>query len=216
MSDKAGSTGAQDHSLWHLVYASAATEGFQLTDLEEILRVARTNNARDDITGMLLFEGKSFLQVLEGERWKIDVLLEKIRDDRRHARTVLLLREPIEQRSFADWTMGYTRVALGELQDATGVNDFFADQSSFADMDSAKVKRLLELFRSGFLSSKTDVGAAHLAHPPPRATRLPSAPEPATLDAARAGRQLSVRAEAPTRTRLLVAGLAGWTRIRRM
>jgi hypothetical protein len=149
VSDKAGSTGAEDHSLWHLVYASAAGEGFQLTDLEEILRVARTNNARDDITGMLLFEGKSFLQVLEGERSKIDVLLEKIRDDRRHARTVLLLRETIEQRSFADWTMGYTRVALGELQDATGVNDFFADQSSFADMDSAKVKRLLELFRSG-------------------------------------------------------------------
>jgi hypothetical protein len=139
----------EDHALWHLIYASAASKGFKLSDLEEILRVARKNNARDDISGMLLFEGKSFLQVLEGERRKIDVLLEKIRNDRRHARTVLLLREPIEQRSFADWTMGYTRVALGELQDATGVNDFFSDQSSFADLDSAKVRSLLELFRSG-------------------------------------------------------------------
>jgi hypothetical protein len=45
--------------------------------------------------------------------------------------------------------MGYTRVALGELQDATGVNDFFSDQSSFADLDSSKVRSLLELFRSG-------------------------------------------------------------------
>jgi hypothetical protein len=147
--DIAGSMAVEDHALWHLVYASAAVEGFQLSDLEEILRAARTRNARDDITGMLLFEGKSFLQVLEGERSKIDDLLERIRVDRRHARTVLLLREPIEQRSFADWTMGYTRVALGELQDATGVNDFFADQHSFSDLDSAKVKRLLELFRSG-------------------------------------------------------------------
>jgi hypothetical protein len=45
--------------------------------------------------------------------------------------------------------MGYTGIALGERQDATGVNDFFADQSSFADLDSAKIKRVLELFRSG-------------------------------------------------------------------
>ena len=149
MSDTAGLTAVEDHALWHLVYASAASEGFQLSDLEEILHVARTRNARDDITGMLLFEGQSFLQVLEGERSKIDDLLERIRADRRHARAVLLLREPIEQRSFADWTMGYTRVALGELQDATGVNDFFTGRHSFSDLDSAKVKKLLELFRSG-------------------------------------------------------------------
>jgi len=149
VSDTAGLTAVEDHTLWHLVYASAASEGFQLSDLEEILHVARTRNARDDITGMLLFEGQSFLQVLEGERSKIDDLLERIRADRRHARAVLLLREPIEQRSFADWTMGYTRVALGELQDATGVNDFFTGRHSFSDLDSAKVKKLLELFRSG-------------------------------------------------------------------
>jgi len=45
--------------------------------------------------------------------------------------------------------MGYTRVALGELKDATGVNDFFADVSSFTDLDSTKVERVLQLFRSG-------------------------------------------------------------------
>ena len=149
MSDAADSTSADDHTLWHLVYASAASEGFQLSDLQDILGVARARNARNDVSGMLLFEGASFLQVLEGERAKIDALLEKIRDDPRHTRAVLLLREPIEQRSFADWTMGYTRVALGELEDATGVNDFFADQRSFADLDSQKINQLLELFRSG-------------------------------------------------------------------
>jgi hypothetical protein len=143
------STGAEDRGLGHLVYASAASVGFQLSDLEDILRVVRARNARDGISGILLFEGQSFLQVLEGPRFRLDALFEKIRDDPRHTRAVLLSCESIDQRSFADWTMGYTRVALGELQDATGVNDFFADVSSFADLDSARVERVLELFRSG-------------------------------------------------------------------
>jgi hypothetical protein len=98
---------------------------------------------------MLLFEGSSFLQVLEGEPERIDALLEKIRADRRHTRTVLLLREPIEQRSFADWTMGYAQATLGELQNATGINDFFTNRDSLAELDAAKVKKVLELFRSG-------------------------------------------------------------------
>jgi len=148
MSDVAG-RGEGAEGLWQLAYASAARAEFTLVDLEDILRVARTHNGRSEITGMLLFEGSSFLQVLEGERVKIDALLERIRNDRRHTRTVLLLREPIERRSFADWTMGYTRVALGELRDATGVNDFFADRDSFADLDSDKVKKVVDLFRSG-------------------------------------------------------------------
>lgn len=140
---------AVDQSLWQLVYASAASAGFELSDLEDILGVARVRNARDQISGILLFEGQSFLQVLEGPRFRIDALMEKIRADARHVRAVLLLRGPIEQRSFADWTMGYTRVTLGELKDATGVNDFFADVSSFTDLDSTKVERVLQLFRSG-------------------------------------------------------------------
>jgi len=148
MSDTSGSAG-EDHGLWELVYVSAAAAGFDLSDLEATLHVAREHNARDGISGMLLFEGRSFLQVLEGEHARIDALLEKIRGDARHAKTTLLLREPIERRSFADWTMGYTRVALGDLQDATGVNDFFADQGSFSDLESDKLNRVVELFRSG-------------------------------------------------------------------
>ena len=148
MSDISRSVG-EDHGMWQLAYVSAAAPGFELSDLEAILHVARKHNARQGISGMLLFEGRSFLQVLEGEQAQVDALLEKIRGDARHTKTTLLLREPIERRSFADWTMGYTRVALGELQDATGVNDFFADQGSFSDLESDKLNRVVELFRSG-------------------------------------------------------------------
>jgi hypothetical protein len=140
---------AGDGQLWQLVYASAASAAFDLAALQNILRVARERNACENITGMLLFEGTSFLQVLEGEGTTIDALLEKIRHDPRHSRVALLLREKITARSFGDWTMGYTAVTLGQLADAIGTNDFFPDHEAFADLDSTKVRRVLDLFREG-------------------------------------------------------------------
>jgi hypothetical protein len=50
--------------------------------------------------------------------------LERIRADRRHTGALLLLREPIEHRSFPDWTMGATTATLSDLQEAVGTNDF--------------------------------------------------------------------------------------------
>jgi hypothetical protein len=139
----------EEQDLWHLVYASVAVPGFTLADLEDILRVARERNAQMDVGGVLLLADSSFLQVLEGGQAEIDGLLAAIRGDPRHSRPVLLLREPIAERAFADWTMGYTRVTLGELRDATGINDFFRDQESFSDLTDAKVRRVLDLFRAG-------------------------------------------------------------------
>jgi hypothetical protein len=143
-------TAPAEPTLWNLVYVSAAVPGFGLADLEEILRAARKHNTLANVTGILLAENSSFLQVLEGEPAVIDALLERIRQDRRHRRTALLIREPIERRSFADWTMGYSRVSLGELRNASdGLNDFFADHDAFADLDSDRVREILTLFRSG-------------------------------------------------------------------
>lgn len=138
-----------DRRLGQLVYASASTSGFALSDLEDVLRVARDRNTRAGITGMLLFENSSFLQVLEGETDRLNVLFGKIQKDPRHTRAVLLLREPIDERSFVDWTMGYTHVSLGELQEATGLNEFFRDGDAFSNLNSEKVGRVLDLFRSG-------------------------------------------------------------------
>ena len=140
----------QGEQLWRLVYASAATKGFAPPDLDAVLRVAREHNAGAEITGMLLFVDPSFLQVLEGTQAHIDGLFERIRADQRHTRALLLLREPIEHRSFSDWTMGTTTATLSELQEAVGVNDFFQDRwDPLHHLDDVKLRKLLELFCSG-------------------------------------------------------------------
>ena len=139
----------QDEQLWQLVYASAASPGFAPSDLEAILRAAREHNADAGITSMLLFVAPSFLQVLEGTQDHIHNLFERIKGDRRHSRTSLLLREPIEQRSFSDWSMGATTASLTDLQKAVGINDFFQNPDPLYHLGDTKLRTLLELFRSG-------------------------------------------------------------------
>ncbi|MFT6154311.1 MAG: hypothetical protein ACJA1X_001663 [Bermanella sp.] len=54
--------------LTRLVYASTISENFNCDDIEGILAVARKNNKQNNITGMLCFNRKYFLQCLKGSR----------------------------------------------------------------------------------------------------------------------------------------------------
>jgi len=49
-----------------IVYISKATSGLERKDVEDILESARDKNQGLDITSFLLFNGKSFVQLLEG------------------------------------------------------------------------------------------------------------------------------------------------------
>jgi hypothetical protein len=138
-----------DSGLWQMVYASAASSEFAPSDLDEVLRVARERNALIGVTGMLLYVESSFLQILEGDINRLDLLFDRIKDDPRHTQILLLLRAPIDQRSFTSWTMGYSQVTFGEIQEASGVNTFFATPEDYADLGDVKLAKVLDLFRSG-------------------------------------------------------------------
>jgi hypothetical protein len=79
----------------------------ETVDLETILATARRNNRANGITGLLMYNGKRFLQVLEGPSDAIDATFNRIRRDTRHRGQVLLARRTIEQREFGDWSMGF-------------------------------------------------------------------------------------------------------------
>jgi len=49
-----------------IVYIFKAITGLERKDVEDILESARDKNQGLDITGFLLFNGKSFVQLLEG------------------------------------------------------------------------------------------------------------------------------------------------------
>lgn len=135
--------------LVHCIYTSSPVEGIDRSELDTILAEARANNRRLGVSGMLLFDDGSFFQVLEGPREVVEPLFDKIKQDERHQHVVRLVKESIEERDFANWTMGIADVPKDELATIPGLNDFFADGGSFASLDSGKAKDLLGAFKGG-------------------------------------------------------------------
>lgn len=135
--------------LGQLIYCSAANSPFSHDELGQLLTVARYNNARFGITGMLLYSEGSFFQVLEGEEDALERLLAIISRDERHAQLTVILREPIARRSFGDWTMGYASVTPQELDSIVGTNDFFTAGESFDRLGPGRAKKLLAAFKHG-------------------------------------------------------------------
>ena len=90
-----------------LIYYSVATRDISMSDLRQILTTARTNNAEQEVCGMLCFENRFFLQILEGPRDSVSELYLDIADDDRHDDLTLMLCEEIEELSFSEWRMGF-------------------------------------------------------------------------------------------------------------
>jgi hypothetical protein len=90
-----------------LIYASTATDGVDLNEFKRILSTAQNNNGQRDLTGMLVFNSKVFLQGLEGSRESVNDLYAKLTKDPRHYNLVMLKMEYIQERKWAEWSMGF-------------------------------------------------------------------------------------------------------------
>jgi len=88
------------------IYASHRVESVP-TDIDDLLKTAVENNARDHITGVLWTDGNMFIQVLEGERWKISTTYHKIAIDPRHEQIELISCGAVDRRLFEEWSMAY-------------------------------------------------------------------------------------------------------------
>ncbi len=108
--------------LKQLIYISNAIDRISNIDLVHILEASRRNNERLALTGMLLFVDGDFCQTLEGPSQALSEMLTTIRNDPRHRNLNLLYHEPIEARSFQDWTMGFDNISRA---DAADIDDVF-------------------------------------------------------------------------------------------
>lgn len=91
--------------LYQLVYISKAAQDFSSAELHDLLKKAKLNNEKKDITGNLLYNGGLFLQVLEGDKSNISELLDTISKDPRHKAVKQLYFEPAKFRLFPRWSM---------------------------------------------------------------------------------------------------------------
>jgi hypothetical protein len=129
--------------LIHVIYVSSAAPEISEHDTVKFLNEARKANRQNDVSGMMLYIGGCFLQLLEGEATKVDIACRAIFRDKREMR--LILREPITEREFSEWTMGFEAVAPLEAARLLGEPLLFDAVSRVARIDSNSAKTLLSI-----------------------------------------------------------------------
>ena len=80
-----------------------------------LLEHAREKNTRMGVTGLLCYDGRGFLQIIEGESDVILDLFHAIQNDPRHTDIHILHDGEIEARAFSDWKMAYEPTPDGML-----------------------------------------------------------------------------------------------------
>ncbi|RZA15110.1 MAG: BLUF domain-containing protein, partial [Proteobacteria bacterium] len=89
-----------------LTYISTARPTLLLSDVEGILTTSRRRNALAQVTGLLIFDGKRFLQALEGSLEEVETTFSRIALDPRHRAIVKLSSRATDKREFGNWSMG--------------------------------------------------------------------------------------------------------------
>ncbi len=135
--------------LCELVYSSIAARPLSEDDVELLLNQARAENEKQGITGLLIFDGERFLQVLEGERDTVDALFDAIKRDRRHDDVKVFYSGDIDRRSFGSWFMAYRRLpsryGSGDWINLTAAADALRSAGAKGSMGGRVLKLLHEL-----------------------------------------------------------------------
>jgi hypothetical protein len=127
--------------IFSLVYVSRAAAWVTRQDLLDLMATSRTANARDGITGLLLYSDGGFLQMLEGTRGAVESLYASITLDERHDDVTLVRTREQREREFPDWSMAFGAVEEQPLTIATGTA-----AASPSDVEAAFVRELLDVF----------------------------------------------------------------------
>lgn len=90
-----------------LIYTSLLCESCGVNEVRQILKIARENNAKIGVTGLLCYDTAHFIQWIEGARDVINSLYLAIASDDRHTNALILDYGEITSREFAGWSMAY-------------------------------------------------------------------------------------------------------------
>ncbi|ELY4082802.1 diguanylate phosphodiesterase [Cronobacter sakazakii] len=162
-----------------LIYRSRLKGDIDQASLQAIVRQAQTRNAQMQVSGILVFDGHQFLQVLEGPLHAVEALFERISQDERHDFVVELMRDYAPRRHF-----GNVGMALFDLRNVKAHAVLKAVvKSSVVPFNLAREARVYQFIRS-FLRRQDsqqlsrqfqpDAWRVDAAPPPPPPTLVPA------------------------------------------
>lgn len=138
--------------LFRIVYVSTAAPGLGDRDIEDLLNVSQSNNDERYITGYLVHNGSSFMQLLEGPAGEVEEIYARILRDRRHSGVVRIQAEWVRERVFPNWSMNYFRV---DRHDGVGAMVSRGNDSVDSLMEAGVPRDVLHLF-SKFIQQTDD------------------------------------------------------------
>jgi hypothetical protein len=129
-----------------LVYVSTASHPLSQAEINHLLERARARNAQQQVTGVLLYSHGNFMQYLEGPAAGMAIVYQAIRADRLHHGIIELLREPIAEREFADWSMAFRSVSAFGVSNPVSFDSLFIPKIDPAVSAATGTHRLLWKF----------------------------------------------------------------------
>jgi len=150
-----------DVMLSTLIYRSRLNSGFSPTNLPLLVNKAQARNETLQVTGVLLFDGTHFLQVLEGPLESVNTLYRIICEDPRHDNVVELLRDYAPRRRFDN--LGMELVDLRNAEQSAFLRAPVIKRSCFFDLSGEdRVYKFIKAFINGgwktLLTNSTDPG----------------------------------------------------------
>lgn len=136
-----------------VIYTSTARKLMTERDLETLLRSARKHNARQGLTGLLIYHDGCFFQILEGEEDVVKRCYRFIQLDPRHTNCIELANGPAVSRMFSQWWMShcvFDDLSHYQRRQFVDLQQFAKEAAGRPMIDDLRVNATLLAFLSGF------------------------------------------------------------------
>lgn len=119
--------------MYFILYLSSASKLMNDDELFDLLDRVREKNTKAGITGMLLYKGGNFLQLLEGDKDAVEALFQNIEKDSRHTDIRTIMKGETDTRTFESWSMGFAN--MDKTGDYPSYKDYINENLNFRDFD---------------------------------------------------------------------------------
>ena len=138
--------------LVRLLYVSQPVGPVTTAVTSSLLSLSSLYNKQANISGVLCQGTGLYMQVLEGERTKVNQLFGKIMADKRHEHVELLSMEDITERQFGQWSMALVHLSKDDPMVKMGHPEF----DPYAASSSDAMKLIQGLIKAGVPIDKAD------------------------------------------------------------
>lgn len=113
----------------------------------------RKNNAKNSITGLLLYSEGAFLQLFEGEDKQVNKLMKQIQKDKTHHSLIVLVNTQSAVRMFPDWSMGFKTMPVQQFEK---VKQFILPGLQVKDQTEQAENHPIMIFFESFITNRSE------------------------------------------------------------